>query len=74
MPTLVDRGFQQALRLVLRPILELALHLHSYGFRPKRDAHQAVVKRLIKINSGYQNTVDIDRECFFDQVERYIVL
>ena len=73
-PTVVDRVFQQALHQVLQPIFEPDFQRHSYGFRPKRNAHQAVAQSLANINAGYQDIVDIDLKSFFDQVEHYILL
>ena len=73
-PTVVDRVFQQALHQVLQPIFEEDFQQHSYGFRPNRNAHQAVIQSLSNINSGYQHIVDIDLKSFFDEVEHYILL
>ncbi|MEM7105278.1 MAG: reverse transcriptase domain-containing protein, partial [Bacteroidota bacterium] len=73
-PTVVDRVFQQALHHVLQPIFEADFQAHSYGFRPNRNAHQAVDQSLLYINSGYQDIVDIDLKSFFDQVEHYVLL
>jgi len=41
-PTVVDRVFQQALHQVLQPVFEADFQAHSYGFRPNRNAHQAI--------------------------------
>lgn len=73
-PTAVDRVFQQALHQVLQPIFETGFRKYSYGFRPRRNAHQALNQSLENINSGYQDIVDIDLKSFFDQVEHYILL
>lgn len=73
-PTVVDRVFQQALHQVLQPVFEPDFQKHSYGFRPQRNAHQAIAQSLENINSGYQNIVDIDLKSFFDEVEHYILL
>lgn len=73
-PTVVDRVFQQALHQVLQPVFEPDFQKHSYGFRPNRNAHQAIAQSLENINSGYQNIVDIDLKSFFDEVEHYILL
>ena len=45
-PTVVDRVFQQAIQQVLQPIFEQDFQTHSYGFRPKRNAHQAIHHNL----------------------------
>jgi group II intron reverse transcriptase/maturase len=73
-PTVVDRVFQQALHQVLQPIFEPDFQQHSYGFRPERNAHQAVAQSLKNINSEYQCIVDIDLKSFFDEVEHYVLL
>lgn len=73
-PTVVDRVFQQALHQVLEPLFEPEFQQHSYGFRPNRNAHQAIAQSLENINSGYQYIVDIDLKSFFDQVEHSILL
>jgi len=73
-PTAIDRVFQQALHQVLQPIFEPEFQKHSYGFRPNRNAHQAVEQSLSNINSGYQYIVDIDLKSFFDEVEHYVLL
>lgn len=73
-PTVVDRVYQQALHQVLQPIFETGFQKHSYGFRPNRNAHQALQQSLENINSGYQDIVDIDLKSFFDEVEHYILL
>lgn len=73
-PTVVDRVYQQALHQVLQPIFETDFQEHSYGFRPKRNAHGAIAQSLANINSGYQDIVDIDLKSFFDEVEHYILL
>jgi RNA-directed DNA polymerase len=73
-PTAVDRVYQQALHQVLQPIFETDFQRHSYGFRPRRNAHQALQQSLENINSGYQDILDIDLKRFFDEVEHYILL
>ena len=73
-PTVVDRFYQQALHQVLQPLFEPDFRTHSYGFRPERNAHQALQQSLENINSGYQDILDIDLKSFFDEVEHYILL
>ncbi|SFN78547.1 group II intron reverse transcriptase/maturase [Salegentibacter flavus] len=73
-PTVVDRVFQQALHQVLQPVFEPDFQKHSYGFRPNRNAHQAVAQSLENINSGYRHIVDIDLKSFFDEVAHDILL
>jgi group II intron reverse transcriptase/maturase len=73
-PTATDRVFQQALHQVLEPLFEPDFQSHSYGFRPHRNAHQAVKQSQTYINEGYQNVVDIDLKSFFDEVDHVILL
>lgn len=73
-PTATDRLFQQALHQVLQPIFEVDFQAHSYGFRPQRNAGQAIAQSLEYINSGHQHIVDIDLKSFFDEVEHYVLL
>lgn len=73
-PTVVDRMLQQAVSQVVAPKFELEFENHSYGFRPKKNAHQAVLQSQKYINVGYQHIVDIDLKNFFDEVEHYILL
>lgn len=73
-PTVVDRLLQQAVGQVLAVKFEIEFDNHSYGFRPNRNAQQAVQKALEYINSGYQHIVDIDLQSFFDEVDHCILL
>lgn len=67
-PTVVDRVIQQAITQVLSPMYERQFSLHSYGFRPKRNAHQALQQCQRLITEGYMYAVDMDLEKFFDTV------
>ncbi len=67
-PTVLDRKIQQALQQVLSEEFEGTYSDHSYGFRPGRSAHDAVEAARGYIEAGYQWTVDIDLEKFFDTV------
>lgn len=67
-PSVVDRIIEQAIAQKLTPICEPLFSDHSYGFRPKRRAQQAVMKLLEYLNDGYTYIVDIDLEKFFDNV------
>ncbi len=73
-PTAVDRWLQQAAAQQLAARFELDFEDESYGFRPKRNLHQAVRKSLKFINDGFQNIVDIDLKSFFDEVAHYKLL
>lgn len=67
-PTVVDRIIEQAIVQVITPIVEPHFSEHSYGFRPRRRAQQAIVELLEYLNDGYTYIVDIDLEKFFDKV------
>jgi RNA-directed DNA polymerase len=67
-PTVVDRLIQQALHQVLSPIFEPDFSASSYGFRPGRNAHQAVQAARQYVAAGKRWVVDIDLEKFFDRV------
>jgi len=69
-PTVVDRVVQQAIRQVLSPIYERQFSSSSYGFRPKRSAHQALNRCRGYITDGYKYAVDMDLEKFFDTVNQ----
>lgn len=67
-PTVLDRVIQQAIAQVLSPIYEKEFSDNSYGFRPGRDAHQAIRKCKEYIDAGHRWTVDIDLAKYFDTV------
>jgi len=67
-PTVLDRVIQQAIAQVLSPIYEEEFSDNSYGFRPGRNAHQAIRKCKEYIDAGYKWVVDIDLAKYFDTV------
>lgn len=73
-PTVVDRLLQQAVGQVLANRFEMEFEDFSYGFRPNRNAQQAVLKAQEYINLGLQDIVDIDLKAFFDEVDHCILL
>jgi RNA-directed DNA polymerase len=73
-PTVVDRLIQQALHQVLQPLLEPTFSEGSFGFRPGRNAHQAVQQAQAYIREGKRWVVDIDLEKFFDRVNHDVLL
>ena len=73
-PTVLDRFIQQALLQVLTPIFDPTFSPYSYGFRPGRNAHQAVRQAKKYIAEGYEWVVDIDLEKFFDRVNHDILM
>ena len=73
-PTVTDRLIQQALLQVLQPILDPTFSKHSYGFRPGRRAHEAVLAAQAYVQSGRRVVVDVDLEKFFDRVNHDILI
>jgi RNA-directed DNA polymerase len=73
-PTVTDRLIQQAMLQVLQPILDAGFSEHSYGFRPGRSAHQAVLAARGYIATGRRIVVDVDLEKFFDRVNHDILI
>jgi group II intron reverse transcriptase/maturase len=67
-PTVFDRLIQQAVHQVLSPMWEPEFSDSSFGFRPNRNAGQAIKQAQGYINSGYQDIADIDLKSFFDKV------
>lgn len=67
-PTVTDRFIQQAIAQVLTSIYDPTFSDHSYGFRPRRSAHDAVSRAKGYIQEGNRWVVDIDLEKFFDKV------
>lgn len=73
-PTLTDRMIQQALHQVLSPIFEAEFSESSYGFRPGRNAHQAVKAARQYVAAGRRVVVDMDLEKFFDRVNHDLLM
>ena len=73
-PTLTDRLIQQALHQVLSPIFEADFSESSYGFRPGRNAHQAVKAARQYVAGGRRVVVDMDLEKFFDRVNHDLLM
>jgi RNA-directed DNA polymerase len=71
-PTVTDRLIQQALLQALQPLLDPTFSEHSYGFRPGRRAHDAVLAAQAYVQSGRRVVVDVDLEKFFDRVNHDI--
>jgi RNA-directed DNA polymerase len=73
-PTVVDRLIQQALLQVLQPLIDPSFSAHSYGFRPGRSAHGAVLQAQQYVQAGHRVVVDVDLEKFFDRVNHDILM
>jgi group II intron reverse transcriptase/maturase len=73
-PTVVDRFIQQALLQALNPMYDPGFSANSFGFRPGRNAHQAVRQAKEYIAQGYEWVVDIDLEKCFDRINHDILM
>jgi group II intron reverse transcriptase/maturase len=67
-PTLKDRVAQMACQLVIEPIFEADFEEHSYGFRPKRSAHDAIAKIKEHLKGGKTEVYDADLSKYFDTI------
>jgi RNA-directed DNA polymerase len=73
-PTVLDRMIQQALHQVLSPIFDPTFSDGSFGFRPGRGTHDAVVRAREHIAVGYRWVVDLDLAKFFDTVNHDVLI
>ena len=73
-PTVVDRLVQQAILQVLQPIFDPMFSESSFGFRPKRSAHQALLQAQRYVVGRRRVVVDLDLEKFFDRVNHDILM
>jgi RNA-directed DNA polymerase len=73
-PTVLDRFIQQALLQVLQPLIDPSFSRHSYGFRPGRRAHEAILAAQRYIQDGRRWVVDVDLERFFDHVNHDVLM
>jgi group II intron reverse transcriptase/maturase len=73
-PCVLDRFIQQAILQVLQPMIDPTFSEHSYGFRPGRNAHDAIraVQRFVQ--EGRRWVVDVDLEKFFDRVNHDVLM
>jgi RNA-directed DNA polymerase len=73
-PTIMDRVIQQAIAQVLSPLYEPRLSASSHGFRPGRNAHQAIRSVQEHVKAGYRIAVDLDLAKFFDTVDHDVLM
>jgi RNA-directed DNA polymerase len=73
-PAIRDRVVQGALKLILEPIFEADFQPGSYGYRPKRTAHQAVNRVAQAIVEEKTRIIDIDLSAYFDNVQHSLLL
>ena len=73
-PCIRDRVVQGALKLILEPIFEADFQPGSFGYRPKRTAHEAVDRVADAIVQGKTRVIDIDLRAYFDNVRHDLLL
>src|SRR5437660_8412927 len=73
-PSIRDRVVQGALKLILEPIFEADFQSGSYGYRPKRSAHEAVNRVAQAIIQGQTRIIDLDLRAYFDNVQHSLLL
>ena len=73
-PTIRDRVVQGALKLILEPIFETDFQPGSYGYRPKRQAHEAVYRVAQAVDQGKNRIIDLDLRAYFDTVQHSLLL
>jgi RNA-directed DNA polymerase len=73
-PTVLDRLIQQAMHQVLMPLFDPDFSNSSYGFRPERSAHDAVLAARSFVAAGHHVVVDLDLEKFFDLVNHDVLM
>ena len=73
-PAIRDRVVQGALKLILEPIFEADFHDGSYGYRPRRKAHDAVARVTMAIIEGKTQVIDLDLAAYFDSVRHDLLL
>lgn len=73
-PSCLDRFIQQALQQVLQRHWDETFSNHSYGFRPRKSAHQAIAKAQEYIAEGYRYVVDLDLASFFDRINHDVLI
>ncbi len=73
-PTVLDRFVQQVLLQVLQEDWDPTFSDASFGFRPKRGAHQAIIRAQSHVKAGFHWAVDMDLEKFFDKVDHDVLI
>jgi RNA-directed DNA polymerase len=73
-PAIRDRVVQGALKHILEPIFDADFQSGSYGYRPKRSAHEAVDRVAQAIVQGLTRVIDLDLRAYFDNVQHSLLL
>ena len=74
LPTIKDRIVQGAIKLILEPVFEADFQPGSFGYRPKRTAHQAIEQVSNAIAQEKTRVIDIDLKSYFDTIRHDILL
>src|SRR4029453_13347455 len=74
MPTIRDRGVQGAFKLILEPIFAADFQPGSYGYRPKRSAHDAVLRVAGAMVQYKTRVIDVDLQAYFDNIRHHLLL
>lgn len=73
-PTVIDRLIQQAIAQAITPVFEKVFSDNSFGFRPKRSAHDAIKRVTEFYNQGYHFVIDLDLKAYFDTVNHDLLM
>jgi RNA-directed DNA polymerase len=73
-PSIRDRVVQGALKLIMEPVFEADFQPGSYGYRPRRTAHEALARVAEAIAFGKTHVIDLDLKAYFDGVRHHLVL
>lgn len=73
-PTIKDRVIQMATKIVIEPLFEADFKPCSYGFRPQRTPRMALSELAAKLQSGYEQVVDVDLKSYFDTIDHSLLM
>ena len=73
-PSIRDRVVQGALKLIMEPVFEADFQPGSYGYRPRRTAHAALVRVAEAIALGKTHVIDLDLTSYFDGIRHHLLL
>jgi RNA-directed DNA polymerase len=73
-PTIKDRVVQGAVKLILEAIFEADFHASSFGYRPKRTAHQTLDRVVHGLVQGLTQVIDVDLKSYFDNIRHHLLL
>lgn len=73
-PRVKDRVVQAAVKLVIEPLFEASFRPNSFGFRPKRSAHQAIATIRREVNLGKEDVIDLDLKTYFDTIDQKLLM